>query len=150
MVQTDKPNFSRTVGNLPGDDEAERGYRQRLADMLKGHDRITVAAALSEELSVCVSASFLNECTRGMTGGRGARFPAAWIPALEKILGMYDLSRSLRCEESRLCEDIGVAVAGNGWLRERLRKLLADMEAAEQRAVKANRARAKKGKRESR
>jgi hypothetical protein len=69
---------------------------------------------------------------------KGLRFPAALVPALEQVTGDFELSRLLLCEEARLRLDLGAALFGTAGLRGQLRRLLAELDAAEKRATGAN------------
>ena len=135
-----EPNLKPIAGESVGE-KLDCEFRRLLGDALKGQDRGRIAAALSPRLSLTAlqTIGFLNECTRTANGGRGKRFPACWLPALCDVLGESELRKYALSDDQRLRLEVGAALAGDGWLRERLEKLLADLEAAEQRAEAGHR-----------
>ncbi len=134
MAKTDNfPNIGTEAGNR----DPDLDFRQALGEALKGHKREDLAAHLQAG-GIPISVSDLNEFTRSPNDGRGKRFPACWLPALCDVLGEFKLREFALSEEQRLCLLIGTALASNGWLRKKLLELLAAMDKAEQRALRAN------------
>jgi hypothetical protein len=140
-----KPNLTPEIGIAIGSERADSEFRGALSIALKGHDRKEIVGALRAR-GIPVTVSDLNEFTRSPNGGRGKRFPAAWLRDLCDALGEIGLREFALCEEQSLYLQIGAAFASNGWLRGKLLELLAGLDKAEARAISANRARAKSAK----